>query len=377
MTNKINHDEKSILGYAEVQSLLHNEMTKLMQIEHPIIQAPMAGGITTAKLVAAVSNSGGLGSIGAGYLTPAQLRKQIKEVKQLTTRNFGVNLFIPNECKVSNDQITNANNVLQPIRDKLNVQQDKMEMPTFSRMSELFNEQIKIVIEEKVPICSFTFGIPTKEVIAELKQNKIILIGTATTVREAMEIERIGMDIVVGQGSEAGGHRGNFINNFQEGLIGLMSLIPQVVDNVSIPVIAAGGIMDGRGLMASLCLGAKGVQMGTAFLACIESGAHPLHKEAILQASEEQTVLTRTFSGKWARGIKNNFIEEMQEHELNLPDFPVQNTLTQSIRKASSSQNNQDFMSLWSGQSPRLAKNQSVETFMNSIITDATKLRLT
>ncbi len=377
MTNKINHDEKSILGYAEVQSLLHNEMTKRMQIEHPIIQAPMAGGITTAKLVAAVSNSGGLGSIGAGYLTPAQLRKQIKEVKQLTTRNFGVNLFIPNECKFSKDQITNANNVLQPIRDKLNVQQDKMEMPTFSRMSELFNEQIKIVIEEKVPICSFTFGIPTKEVIAELKQNQIILIGTATTVREAMEIERIGMDIVVGQGSEAGGHRGNFINNFQEGLIGLMSLIPQVVDNVSIPVIAAGGIMDGRGLMASLCLGAKGVQMGTAFLACIESGAHPLHKEAILQASEEQTVLTRTFSGKWARGIKNNFIEEMQEHELNLPDFPVQNTLTQSIRKASSSQNNQDFMSLWSGQSPRLAKNQSVETFMNSIITDATKLRLT
>ena len=210
-----------------------------------------------------------------------------------------------------------------------------MEIPKSIHVFEIFNEQIKVVMEEKVPFCSFTFGIPSKEVIVELKQHNIILIGTATTVEEAVEIEKNGMDIVVVQGSEAGGHRGNFINGFQESLIGLMSLIPQVVDNVSIPVIAAGGIMDGRGLMASLCLGAKGVQMGTAFLTCIESGAHKVHKEAILNAKEDQIVLTRAFSGKWARGIKNKFILEMQKHESSIPDFPVQNSLTQSIRKAS------------------------------------------
>jgi nitronate monooxygenase len=200
--------------------------------------------------------------------------------------------------------------------------------------------------------------------------------GTATTVREAVENEEAGMDIVVVQGSEAGGHRGNFIDGYQESLVGLMSLIPQVVDNVSIPVVAAGGIMDGRGLMASICLGAKGVQMGTAFLTCVESGAHKVHKEAILNANEDQTVLTRSFSGKWARGIINKFILEMQNHETLLPDFPVQNTLTQDIRKTSAAQNNQDFMSLWSGQSPRLAKSQTVESLIKKIIVEAKKINL-
>ena len=161
-----------------------------------------------------------------------------------------------------------------------------------------------------------------------------------------------------------------------DSLVGLMSLIPQIVDQVSIPVIAAGGIMDGRGLTASLCLGALGVQMGTAFLTCIESGAHQVHKEAVLIANEEQTALTRSFSGKWARGIKNRFLIEMQNIERLLPEFPVQNTLTQDIRKSSAANNNQDFMSLWSGQSPRLARNQSVESLIQSIIIEAKKLKL-
>jgi nitronate monooxygenase len=129
--------------------------------------------------------------------------------------------------------------------------------------------------------------------------------------------------------------------------------------------------MDGRGLMAAICLGAKGVQMGTAFLTCIESGAHIVHKEAILNAKEDQMVLTRAFSGKWARGINNKYISDLKNHEVSLPHFPVQNTLTQHIRKAASSQNNPDYMSLWSGQSPRLAKNQTVETLMKNIISEA------
>lgn len=165
------------------------------------------------------------------------------------------------------------------------------------------------------------------------------------------------------------------MNNGHEGLIGLMSLIPQVADSVNIPVIAAGGIMDGRGLMASICLGAQAVQMGTAFLTCMESGAHPVHKDAILNASDDETVVTRSFSGKWARGLVNPFIENMKEHENDLPEFPVQNSLTQDIRKASSSQNNKDFMSLWSGQSPRLAKNQSVANLIDSIISEVEDIK--
>ncbi|MDQ6600700.1 NAD(P)H-dependent flavin oxidoreductase [Bacillus salipaludis] len=355
--------------------MLNNKMTELLKIKYPIIQAPMAGGVTTSKLVAEVSNSGGLGMIGAGYMTPVQIREQIREIRQLTSNPFGINLFVPNEFKVTDNEIKSANQLLNPIHQQLNLQpKDDFEIPIFNNVLEKFNEQIKVIIEEKVPICTFTFGIPSREVIAELKQSNIILVGTATTVREAVENEKTGMDIVVVQGSEAGGHRGSFNDGDQESLVGLMSLIPQVVDNVNIPVVAAGGIMDGRGLMASICLGAMGVQMGTAFLTCVESGAHHVHKEAILNANEVQTVLTRSFSGKWARGIKNKFILEMQKHEALLPDFPVQNTLTHDIRKTSSAQNNQDFMSLWSGQSPRLAKNQTVDSLIKNIVVEVEKI---
>lgn len=355
--------------------MLKNKMTDLLKIEYPIIQAPMAGGVTTVELVAAVSNSGGLGMIGAGYMNAIQIRKQIREIMQLTSYPFGINLFVPNEFDVTEDDVESANQLLNPIRERLNIpQKDSFEVSRFNDINEAFLEQIKVVIDEKVPICSFTFGIPSKEVMNRLKQANIILMGTATTVKEAVANEKAGMDIVVVQGSEAGGHRGSFIQEYQESLVGLMSLIPQVVDNVSIPVISAGGIMDGRGLMASLCLGAKGVQMGTAFLTCVESGAHQIHKEAILNAHEDHVVLTQAFSGKWARGIKNTFILEMEKHEERFPEFPVQNTLTQDIRKASASQNNKEFMSLWAGQSPRLAQNQTVGTLMKNIITEARKL---
>lgn len=357
--------------------MLNNEMTKRLNIQYPIIQAPMAGGVTTSTLVAGVSNAGGLGMMGAGYLTPAQTREQIREIKQLTSNPFGINLFVPSEFNVTEDAVKSANQLLRPIHEQLNVEHtDSFEIPEFRHILEIFMEQVKVVIEEKVPICSFTFGIPSKRVIDELKQHHITLIGTATTVREAIENEKSGMDMVVVQGSEAGGHRGNFSDGHQESLVGLMSLIPQAVDHVSIPVIAAGGIMDGRGLMASLCLGAQGVQMGTAFLTCVESGAHRVHKEAILNAAEDQMTFTRAFSGKWARGIKNKFILDMQEHEMLVPDFPVQNQLTQVIRKTGSKQNNQDFISLWSGQSPRLAKNQTVEGLMKDIIIEAKKLNI-
>jgi nitronate monooxygenase len=352
--------------------MLKNKMTQLLKIEYPVIQAPMAGGITTSKLVAEVSNAGGLGMIGAGYMTPSQIREQIKEIKPLTSKPFGINLFVPNEFTYTENEVKSAIEKLQPIHDQLHINEEiNIKIPTCDQVMETFNEQIKVVIEERVPVCSFTLGIPSKEIISELKMNGIILIGTATTVEEAIEVQKSGMDMVVVQGSEAGGHRGNFLSQSQDSLIGLMSLIPQVVDEVSMPVIAAGGIMDGRGLMASLCLGAMGVQMGTAFLTCIESGAHPIYKEAIMHAKEDQIVLTRAFSGKFARGIKNKFIKEMEKHENSLPDFPVQNALTQPIRKASSSQQNPEYLSLWSGQSPRLAKNQTVKMLFQTILSEA------
>ncbi|TWI54550.1 NAD(P)H-dependent flavin oxidoreductase [Halalkalibacter nanhaiisediminis] len=348
-----------------------NEVTKLLNINYPILQAPMAGGVTTSKLVASVSNSGGLGMIGAGYMTPAQIREQIREIKQLTPNNFGINLFVPNEIHATESEINTAMDLMKPFYEELQIEEKQAKVSSTEAALVNFHEQVKVVIEENVPICSFTFGIPSKKVVVELKENNILLIGTATNVKEAIENENLGMDLVCVQGCEAGGHRGTFIGGFEESLIGLMSLIPQVADQINIPVIAAGGIMDGRGLSASMCLGAKAVQMGTAFLTCQESGAHHVHKEAILHTTEDEIVLTRAFSGKWARGIKNRFITEMKEHEDGLPNFPVQNTLTQQIRGAASSQNNQEFMSLWSGQSPTLAEHQTVEELISKTMSEA------
>jgi nitronate monooxygenase len=190
-----------------------------------------------------------------------------------------------------------------------------------------------------------------------------------------MMCEECGFDAVVVQGSEAGGHRGSFIGEVEESLIGLMALIPQTVDKVTIPVIAAGGIMDGRGIVAANVLGAKGVQMGTAFVTCLESGAHPIYKEAILHATEDETVLTKAFSGKSARGIQNDFIKEMKKYELQLPPYPIQNSLTKEIRKSAAGANKREYMSLWSGQSPRLSKNQPVAELFQRILTEIIELK--
>ncbi|QQZ09184.1 NAD(P)H-dependent flavin oxidoreductase [Heyndrickxia vini] len=344
--------------------MFHNILTKTLHIDYPIIQAPMAGGITTPELVAAVSNAGGIGMIGAGYLNAEQTREIIREVKSLTSHTFGVNLFVPEENVANEVEILKMNKHLQKYREELNL---PIAGQTIGNKN-VFEEQINIIIEECVPICTFTFGLPPEPIVKQLKEAKIFLMGTATTVKEAQFGEKAGMDAIVVQGSEAGGHRGTFLEKPESSMIGLISLIPQVVDQVNIPVIAAGGIMDERGIMAARSLGAQGVQMGTAFLTCKESGAHSLHKAAILEASEEEMVITASFSGKNARGINNRFIEEMSVYEGDIPSYPIQNSLTKDIRKAAGEQNNPNFMSLWSGQSPRLSKNITVSELVQGLV---------
>ncbi|MFJ7726254.1 NAD(P)H-dependent flavin oxidoreductase [Neobacillus sp. NPDC097160] len=350
-----------------------NEFTTLLNIKYAIIQAPMAGGPTTSELVAAVSNAGGLGMVGAGYMSPNQLRNQICEIRELTEKPFGINLFVPSKYTADPEKLRTATALLQPIMDELHVEEGPV-LPTFEQDLITFQEQVNIIIEEKVPICSFTFGIPSPQVVTKLKEKSIVLIGTSTTVKEAVMIENAGLDAVVVQGSEAGGHRGTFHGQEDDSLIGLMSLLPQTADAVTIPLIAAGGIMDGRGIMAAKCLGAIGVQMGTAFLVCEESGANSLHKNAIMEASEDNVVLTKAFSGKMARGLNNRFIEVIKKYEGALPDYPLQNELTKAIRKSSAAMGATAHMSLWSGQSPRLAKKLTVSELMNKIINEAKSL---
>ncbi|MCA0987403.1 NAD(P)H-dependent flavin oxidoreductase [Guptibacillus algicola] len=344
----------------------HSRLLELLKIDHPIIQAGMAGGVTTPELVAAVSNAGGLGTLGAGYMTPGAMRESIQEINSLTRNSFGVNVFVPEFPNATEEEISRVNQVLDSFRDELGIEDEtKLQVD-----ESLFDNQIKVIIEAGVPVCSFTFGIPNQETIKKLKEEGIVLIGTATSVEEAILNEQYGMDAVVAQGSEAGGHRGTFQGSYEG--VGSMSLIPQIVDNVSIPVIAAGGIMDGRGVCASMVLGADGAQLGTAFVTCNESGAKTQHKEAILHTKETETVMTSSFSGKQARGIRNAFIEKMEGHERL--EYPLQNSLTKGIRTEAAKQNKPEYMSLWSGQSPRLSRSESAAELMQSIVSQAKRI---
>ncbi|WP_248924262.1 NAD(P)H-dependent flavin oxidoreductase [Paenibacillus hamazuiensis] len=350
--------------------MLNTELTRKLGIPYPIIQAPMAGGPTTPDLVAAVSNAGGLGSLGAGYLTPEQIRSAIKEIKQKTSRPFGVNLFVPEQPNTPEHIIAEMNEHLNKYRAELGIAPGSP-IPKFA---ESFEEQVQVLLEENVPVFSFTFGIPSTDVIEAMKRRGTVVIGTATTVEEGIRLEAAGVDVIVAQGSEAGGHRGTFLTNALDALIGTMALVPQLVDHVSVPVIASGGIMDGRGLVASLALGASAVQMGTAFLASAESGAHAEHKRKIAASNEDCTEITYAYSGKAARGIRTDFMCDMRSYPGTIPDYPIQNAMTRDIRQAAAKASNPEFMSLWAGQGLRLATDRAAAEIVKMTVQQARDL---
>lgn len=347
-----------------------NKFTQTLGIMYPIIQAGMAGGVTTPELVATVSNAGGLGTLGAGYMEPEQMRKSIQKIKQRTYKPFGVNVFIPEIPETSEPEIERANEWLRPFREELQLTKPEVSIPSAS----LFEQQMEVIMEEQVPVCSFTFGVPAKEWVQRLKNDNRTVIGTATTVKEAMINEEFGMDMVVMQGSEAGGHRGTFSGSFENAMVGTMALIPQAVDRIHIPVIAAGGIMDGRGVLAALTLGAQAVQMGTAFVTSMEGGAKTQHIEAILNSTEDQPLLTSAFSGKPARGIQNEFMKRMDPYEKELPGYPIQNTLTKAIRSEAAKQNRPEWLHLWSGQGSRLSVRKSADELILAVVSQVDEL---
>ncbi|MCA1009562.1 NAD(P)H-dependent flavin oxidoreductase [Halobacillus halophilus] len=347
-----------------------NEVIKTLNCDYPIIQAGMAGGVTTPELVASVSNEGGMGTIGAGYLHPDELTEKIMAVQQSTSKTFGVNMFVPETPRYCSNQVTRARQLLQPYEQELQIK--PREIPEMSETH--FEEQVNTILKLHVPVCSFTFGVPDKTLVKELHKNGVKVIGTATTVEEAVINEQAGVDIITAQGSEAGGHRGTFHGSHDQGMIGTMSLVPQMVDEVGIPVLAAGGIMDERGIAASLMLGAQGVQMGTAFVTSLESGAKEQHKQAILQAKESDTTITSVFSGKPARGLENEFIKQMKPYQNELPDYPIQNELTKNLRKKASERNRPEWMSLWSGQSPRLSGKKYVSQIIKELVDGVERL---
>lgn len=323
---------------------LKNKILEKLCVTYPIIQAPMAGGITTPELVSSVSNSGALGSFAAGYLKPNEIKKSIYKIKRLTAKPFAVNLFIPEAHQATENELQSACRDIQNACLELGVDIP----PILPPYAPNFDEQILCLLENNISIVSFTFGILSDERIAFLKNKNIKLIGTATHLQEARLLEKAGVDIVVLQGIEAGGHRGTFVDDVEAHQQSVLDLVSEISSSISIPVVAAGGIMSCEDIKRVMKAGASGVQIGTAFLTSYESGASEPYKKALLSQTKNRTVLTRVFSGKYARGITNTFIDRMK-HKCVL-DYPIQHVLTASMRKVAAEKNNPEFMSLWAGE---------------------------
>ena len=321
-------------------------LQELLQQSHfPVIQAPMAGGLTSPAFIAAVCEAGALGSLGGGYLSPENLRAQIQEVRKRTSRPYSVNLFSPTAVTVDEKKIEASRRWLLPYHQELNIKAE----PVAVWDPDLFEKQFQVVLEEKVPVFSFAFGSLSVDKIKALHAQKALVIGTATSLDEGRFLEAQGCDAVVAQGSEAGGHRGSFLKN-EFPLVSLWDLLPALTSHLRIPVIAAGGIVNHEQARRARSMGAAAVQVGTAFLVCKESSAPSAYKQKLLTSAKGSTVLTKTFSGRWARGVNNRFMTEMKIHENDLPDYPLQNSLTQVLRRHAVETGNTDFMSLWAGE---------------------------
>ena len=338
---------------------IDNALMRRLDMRHPVIQAPLAGGGDTPDLIAAVAEAGGLGFIGAAYLTPTQIADAANAVRAKTNRPFGINLFAPLRLPDAVDAAPAVERVA-PYFAELGL--PPAAAPPLAGLP--FDAQFAAAIETGASAFSFTFGIVPPAAIDEVKRRSMFLAGTATTVAEAVALEHAGVDAVVAQGSEAGGHRGTFAGPFEAGMVGTIALVPQIVDAVKVPVIASGGIMDGRGIAAALALGASAVQLGTAFLTCDEAGTPDAYKQAILAAHEDGTRITRAFSGRPARGIVNRFMSEIEASADAILPFPLQNNLTRPLRTAAAKQGRAEFLSLWVGQGVRLAHRQSAAALM-------------
>jgi nitronate monooxygenase len=350
-----------------------NRLTAKLGIDYPIIQGPL-GGLSSQRLAAAVSNFGGLGSFGAHGLTPDAIKDVIAQIRSLTSKPFAMNLWVSMEDEGARKSDENAfNRSLAPLGAHiaaLGAPRPEYEPYPWIR----FEDQARVLLDEKVPVFSFIYGIPPGEILEECRAKRIVTIGTATTPEEGAALQEAGVDAIVASGFEAGGHRGSFLRAAEDSLTGTFSLVPQIADMVNVPVIAAGGIADARGVVAALVLGAEAVQMGTVFLACEESGASPLHRQALRGEKAGHTALTKGFTGRLARGIHNRLLAELNQEGTTILPYPLQRRLVRNLAIPAESAGRSDLLPLWAGQSAKLSTCTDVLAFLTSLVENVSEI---
>lgn len=356
---------------AESSEVLSTALCDLLGIRYPVVQAPMAGGWTTPELVSEVCNAGELGVLAGTRVPPERLRDDIRAVRSRTDRPFGVNfLLAPPER--GNRDVPTVQRFLDGFRERLGLPPGEVDL---TLPPSPLPDQLEVVFEEKPPILSVALGDPG-DLVERAHEAGMLVTAMVTTVEEAVRVAEGGADVVVAQGAEAGGHRSTFEPgpDGEVPLVGTLALVPQVVDAVNVPVIATGGISDGRGLLAALALGASGAQLGTRFLLARESGAHPAYRERLLNTTEESTAVTRVFTGRPARGgLRNRFFEEYLRSGPEPLAWPLQSVAAGDIYGASQSSDNDDYSPMLDGQGLRMLKDgQGAAEILEEIVAEAT-----
>ena len=347
------------------------KFTKLLGIDYPIVQGPFGGGLSSVKLTTTVSNAGGLGSFGGQPFSSKEIIGTCNEIRKFTNKPFNINLWVnDSDARLATFGEENYKELTELFKPYFN----ELSLPIPERPTNLgakFEEQIEAIYESKPAVFSFVYGIPSSSILENCKRLDIKTVGAATTVDEAIALENAGVDAIVATGFEAGGHRVSFLRSAEDSLTGTFSLIPQVADNVKIPIIAAGGIADTRGIKAALALGAEAVQIGTAFLATSQSNASRDHKDKLFTSDAKYTTLTKVFTGRLSRGIKNRLTEELKNHEDLFAPYPLQSKFMGLLKAYPATANsNPDFKSYWAGQSASLLKHQDAKILIETLVSE-------
>jgi len=346
-----------------------NKVSQLLGIQYPILQGPFGGNLSSIELVAAVSNAGGLGGYGAYTLNPNEIAAVHQQILAATNKPYNLNLWVSDNDIAGSDteqQFGKTSALFKPYFDELNIPLPPKPEPFSSR----FENQLEVVLDLKPKVFSFMFGALPADVLERCKKRGIVTVGAATTLDEAILLADTGVDMIIASGFEAGGHRPSFLDRSENSITGTFVLLQLIKEKVKIPVIAAGGIANGKGIAAAFTLGADAAQIGTAFLACNESNALPIHKEMLFSDAAKYTRLSRAFTGRLGRGITTRIAMEQTGNEAGFLPFPLQTTFISPLRKAAIEQQKWDMVVFWGGQIAPILKHKEAKVLMEALIAE-------
>nr|WP_294794696.1 nitronate monooxygenase [uncultured Mucilaginibacter sp.] len=352
----------------------NTKATELLGIQYPILQGPFGGNLSSVELVATVSNMGGLGGYGAYTLSPQEIVDVDRQIKAATNRPYNINLWVSDtdaiDGTVSDEQFEKTKALFKPYFDEAGI--DLPAKPATFKTR--FENQVQVILDVKPKVFSFMFGVPSADILEESRKHGIVTVGAATTLDEAIYLEHAGVDMIIASGFEAGGHRPSFLTPAEASTTGTFVLLQLIKEKVRVPVIAAGGIANGRGITAALTLGADATQIGTAFLATDESNALPIHRQMLFSDAAKYTTLSRAFTGRLGRGITGRIAKDMLHQEAGLLPFPLQSTFMAPLRKAALEQEKWDMILFWGGQIAPILKHTKAAELMRALIKEAGKV---